>query len=389
MTRASWPGLVLAVGLSTAALADAPAMAAPQAIPVPEPVPAAVPGPAHEPAPEPTPEASPAPASSKVQVTGSVDIYYGYNLNGVDPSLRVFDVQHNAFSLSLAEVAFAKVPGADSRLGFRADLDFGKTAEIVASFEPEDTDREIYQYIQQAYVSVLAGSRVQLDAGKFVTPIGAEVIESQDNWNYTRSILFGYAIPFYHFGVRATAPVTSKLSLAGYVVNGWNNGAELHGSKAFALGATARPTGAITWVGNYLVGQEAEGLATRHLFDTTFTLVATPKLSLMGNFEYGKEGAARWWGAAAYAKLQATPSWALAARYEYVDDTEGGFMTIGAKLQSVTVTGDYTIAGALKARLEYRTDLAGEDLFETDDGSMRGSQTTFTVGVVYSFGGSI
>ena len=42
--------------------------------------------------------------------------------------------------------------------------------------------------------------KVQWDAGKFVTPIGAEVIESQDNWNYTRSILFGYAIPFYHLG---------------------------------------------------------------------------------------------------------------------------------------------------------------------------------------------
>ena len=47
---------------------------------------------------------------------------------------------------------------------------------------------------------------MQCDVGKFVTPIGAEVIESQDNWNYTRSILFGYAIPFYHVGVRATCP---------------------------------------------------------------------------------------------------------------------------------------------------------------------------------------
>jgi hypothetical protein len=322
-------------------------------------------------------------------VTGFVDVYYGYNVNGIDPSLRVFDVQHNAFSLSLAEVALAKVPTTASRLGFRADLDFGKTAEIVASFEPEDSDREIYQYVQQAYVSVLAGSRVQIDVGKFVTPVGAEVIESQDNWNYTRSILFGYAIPFYHFGVRATVPVTGRLSLAGYVVNGWNNGAELHGAKAFALGATLKPTESVTWVGNYMAGKEAEGLATRHLLDTTVTLVATSKLSLMGNFDYGKEGTVEWWGAAAYLKLQATPSWALVGRYEYVDDTDGGFMTVGAKAWSVTVTSDHTIAGALKARLEYRTDFAGEDVFATDDGSLRSSQTTFTVGVVCSFGGSL
>ena len=57
--------------------------------------------------------------------------------------------------------------------------------------------------MQQAYVSLLTG-KLQLDAGKFVTPLGAEVIESQDDWNYSRSILFGYAIPFYHAGMRAT-----------------------------------------------------------------------------------------------------------------------------------------------------------------------------------------
>jgi hypothetical protein len=57
--------------------------------------------------------------------------------------------------------------------------------------------------------------------------MGAEVIESQDNWNYTRSTLFGYAIPFYHLGVRASMPVNDKLSLAGFVTNGWNNRSEI------------------------------------------------------------------------------------------------------------------------------------------------------------------
>jgi hypothetical protein len=189
--------------------------------------------------------------------------------------------------------------------------------------------------------------------------------------------------------VRATVPVTAKLSLAGYVVNGWNNGAELDGAKAFAVSGTAKPSEAVTWVGNYMVGREAEDLATRSLFDTTLSVAATPKLSLMGNFDYGKEGEVRWWGAAAYARFQLRPSWALAARYEYVDDTKGGFMTFGTKVQSVTLTSDHTIAGALKARLEYRTDFADEDIFETDSGSHRASQTTLTVGVVCSFGGSI
>ena len=58
------------------------------------------------------------------------------------------------------------------------------------------------QNVEQAYVSYYApvGKGLTIDFGKFVTPLGNEVIEAKDNWNYSRGILFGYAIPFYHVG---------------------------------------------------------------------------------------------------------------------------------------------------------------------------------------------
>ena len=98
------------------------------------------------------------PEPPNVDVTGFVDAYYLYDFNKVDPALRTFDVQHNAFSLSLAEIAFAKAATTDSRAGFRVDLDFGKTADLVAAYEPEADGKEIYKHVQQAYVSVLAGA---------------------------------------------------------------------------------------------------------------------------------------------------------------------------------------------------------------------------------------
>ncbi len=331
---------------------------------------------------------APSPEPTKVDVTGFVDVYYGYNFNQVDPSLRTFDLQHNAFSLSLAEVAFAKAVNEESTVGFRIDLDFGKTADLVAAFEPEENGKEIYKHIQQAYGSLLTG-KVTWDVGKFVTPIGGEVIESQDNWNYTRSILFGYAIPFYHVGVRATVAASDKVTVAGYLVNGWNNTSEINGDKTGALGITWKPNAKVTWIGNYMFGKETPGSDdVRNLFDTTLTYAASEKLSLMANYDYGKEGDVSWWGIAAYAKYQASPNWALVGRYEYLDDTDGGFMTFGTTAQSITVTSDTLIAGGLKARLEYRTDFADEDIFTKDDGSLKGSQTTLTVGLVYSFGGS-
>src|SRR5205807_2541782 len=65
-----------------------------------------------------------------------------------------FNVLHNSFSISLAEIALEKKPTADSRAGFRVDLDFGSTSNIVHAAEPAGTTT--YQNLQQAYVSYLA-----------------------------------------------------------------------------------------------------------------------------------------------------------------------------------------------------------------------------------------
>jgi hypothetical protein len=342
-----------------------------------------------QPAATPEPPATPAADPPTIDVTGYVDTYYLYAFNGVDPALRSFDVQHDAFSLSLADVAFAKGVTSDSRVGFRAELAFGKTADLIGAYEPEDSP-EIGKHILQAYASVLAGSKLQFDAGKFLTPLGAEVVPSQDNWNYSRSVLFGYAIPFYHLGVRATLPVSEKLSLGGYLVNGWNNSSEIGGDfPVVGVSATVKAGSKLTWVANYMGGKEADGGDTRHIFDTTVTVNATEKLSLMGNFDHGQEGDTSWWGVAAYARLQMRPSWYLAGRYEYVDDSDGGFMTVGQKAQTVTLTSDHLVKGGLRVRLEYRGDFTDDAYFTDDDGDGKDAQHAVLVGLVVAFGGKI
>jgi hypothetical protein len=334
---------------------------------------------------------APADASSDagLTVTGFVDVYYGYNFNETDPLLRTFDVQHNTFSLGVAEIAFEKAASAESRVGARIDLNFGKTADLVAAFEPESGGAEIYKHIQQAYLSVLAGDKLTLDVGKFVTPIGAEVIESGDNWNYTRSTLFGYAIPFYHTGVRATLAASDKVSVSGFVLNGWNNGSETNDDKTFAVGVSLSPSESFSWIANFMAGVEGDPDAdTLSIFDTTASVSLGDKLSLMGNFDYGTQGDTKWWGTALYAKVQARENWAVVGRYEYIDDTEGGFMTIGQKAQTFTLTSDHAVSDGLQMRLEYRLDKTDDDFFPKDDGSLSSTQSSLTVGLVYAFGGS-
>jgi len=54
--------------------------------------------------------------------------------------------------------------------------------------------------------------------------MGYELIEGYDGYNdnYSRSILFGYAIPFTHTGVKASYAFSSKVAGMVEVVNGWD-----------------------------------------------------------------------------------------------------------------------------------------------------------------------
>ena len=63
----------------------------------------------------------------------------------------------------------------------------------------------------------------EADLGKLVASAGAEVIEAKDNWNYSRSLLFAWAIPYCHFGLRTSMPVSKTETVGVQLVNGWNN----------------------------------------------------------------------------------------------------------------------------------------------------------------------
>jgi hypothetical protein len=336
---------------------------------------------------------SPAPGFLKsIEVYGLVDGYYGWAFNEVGPALRNFDINHNSFSLSYVEFAIAKPVTEQSRAGFRADFGAGDTADLVNLFEPGGTN--YLKYVQQAYVSYLvpAGKGLTVDFGKFVTPAGAEVIESKDNYNYSRGLLFALAVPYYHMGARFGYAATDKVSFTGYIVNGWNNVKDNNDAKTLIGSVTVKPTGKFTVIGNYIVGKEqgdsADG-GTRNLIDVVASYAASDKLSVLGNFDYGHDkvtgDGVDWSGVAVGVKYQATPTWAFSPRYELFTDSDGFATGLDQTVQEVTLTGEYKAPAGLLARIEFRTDFSDEEFFTKDDGDFTKTQPTLTVSLVYSF----
>jgi hypothetical protein len=372
----------------------------------------------------PSQPATPAPTLSSLlggtTLSGFVDAYYGYNSNqpsNFTNSNQFFNPYSNQFGLNMIELVMDKAPDPSaSRTGYHVALGFGSAMNAINGSDPAGLG--FAQYLKEGYFSYLApvGKGLQIDVGKFVTPAGAEVIESKDNWNYTRGLLFYYAIPYFHYGARAKYVFNDKFSLTGYLVNGWNNIVATESGKTYGLSVGWNPTKKVSVIENYLAGPQlaatvdpgGSNSSWRQLWDTVVTYSPNSKLSLMVNGDYGRgdrfcllssgsglpcvtaSAPVSWYGAAGYVKYAFNNKCTIATRYEYFSDPNG-FATalgpgLGQHLQEGTFTFERDIASHIISRLEYRHDASSEPFFQKGSNPFsERSQNTATLGLIFTF----
>ncbi len=325
-----------------------------------------------------------------VAMTGFVDFYFSKNL--ARPAshankFRNFDVTENQFDLALAEIVFQKTA---SPVGFRIDADFGSANDMV-----QGGTQSTLNNLQQAYLSAVlpVGDGLSVDVGKCVTHMGYEVIESRDNWNYSRSLLFALAIPYYHVGIRAAYPVLSNLTVTGYLYNGWNNLRDNNDAKTVGASLIASPTDRLSLIAGWLGGNEqvdSTGVGARHVFDATVVFRPTDNLAFAVNGSYGTEnqpsGSATWKGIALYARYLFSGATGIALRAEVYDDADGFSTGIPRQLREVTATLEQTLFTHLLVRAEYRHDWSSVEAFDDRHGvDLQKVQDTFAIGTVITF----
>ncbi len=313
-----------------------------------------------------------------------------------------FDINSSEVGLNMLELVADKAVSSDNRIGYHIALGFGQAMNQVNFLDsgPGGTEPNFAQNLKEAYLEYMApvGKGLQINVGKFVTPAGAEVIETKDNWNYTRGILFAWAIPYTHTGISAKYVFNSKVALTGYLVNGWNNSSETNttngnSGKTTGFSLALTPSSKFGIIENYLVGPETlnDNSNYRHLSDTVVTFNPTAKLSLMANYDYGHDrpgGVPVWWsGIAGYIKYAPNDKWAFATRGEWFNDHDGFETGAAQHLSEVTFTLQRMLAGKLMSRLEFRRDMSDQNVFPYRDGSFGpvDHQNTITLGLVYAF----
>jgi hypothetical protein len=311
---------------------------------------------------------------------------YQYNFNDPDSrvnSLRSLDQEHNSFTLDLAQIAIGKKFG--DEVAFASKLDFGKTARRIASDWNGDgalTDSEETNdfELEEGYITYTpswAGGG-SMKAGKFVTLLGAEVIEAPLNSNFSRSFLFGFAIPFTHTGILFTMPLNDKMSLSAGVVNGWDNVVDNNDGKTFLGNFTITPMEGLTVLLNGVYGPEKTdtGSGPRGVFDLVTNYAFDP-FSVSLNFDYGSEGGAAldggketWKGFSGIVGVNLKDVVQLPTgvyfRGEVFDDDGGARTGTDQTLTEFTITGKYFVSEKLTFWLEFRHDDSGHAVFAKD-----------------------
>lgn len=147
---------------------------------------------------------------------------------------RQFDQSNNTFNVNAVKIALEKaLPDKNEwAAGFRIDTIYGSDAAYLGdtafngnTLKGTGTINDSGLAIEQALVKfrIPIGNGLDIYAGKFVTFLGYEVIESPANLNFSRGLLFTNLIPLTNTGVYADYKFNSTVEAKIGVVDGWNN----------------------------------------------------------------------------------------------------------------------------------------------------------------------
>jgi hypothetical protein len=295
---------------------------------------------------------------------------------------RVFDLRRDAFTLQQAAINLAYQP--TDGFGGVLNLIYGDVAPVIRAYGAPVQDSKFD--MTQAYLQY-ATSGVTLLAGKFVTLAGAEVIASPADTNYSRSILFGYAEPFTHTGLRSVYAANDLVTLYLGVNNGWDDVKDNNAGETLETGIGLIPSKTLSITAAGYFGQERggglinygpEGL--RSLVDLVATWTPLEQLTLIANYDWGRQDnavlvttgsdlRATWQGLAGYVNYTFNEHWKSSVRAEYFDDEQGYRTGVPQTWRELTTTIAFLPLKCIELRGEFRVDKSDVQSFESPGGN--------------------
>lgn len=335
-----------------------------------------------------------------VEINGFIDTYYSYNFSkpddqrGSTPSftrdagegdwldVRAFDRENNSFTLDNVEIAIFKPSTEKDPIGFGFITNYGEIAQRLTFVSSDGRVDDDDFTVSQGFVTykALIGKGLDFKFGKFASWIGAELCQSIDNPNFSRSLLFENAITWTNTGLGISYPLFDSLTTSVYLVNGWDTFVDNNSGKTAGYQFNWTVAEGTNFIINGSHGPEQTDNSSnyRHFWDLVLATKLFEKTAFNLNFDYGtEEGAAvdggngKWWGFAGIVSHDVTDVVGVAFRGEYFDDSDGARRGVdNLNIWEITFTTNIKIMESLLVRPEVRYDKANQGIFNGHDGEL-------------------
>jgi hypothetical protein len=300
---------------------------------------------------------------------------------------RQFDTDSNGFNFNTFLLQIAKPVGDSDHYGFTVRLRTGQDAQTLSGNN---------LWVQEAYVTYAIPSltKLQLIGGKFVTSEGVEVVDTVNNPNFSEGLLFTFAEPITHTGIKANYTFSDKVNATVGLVNGWDvAGPDNNTAKTILWQVATTPIKQLTWSFQGLYGKEvADPTHSQRLsLDTVATYALMDKLSVSGQANWGQQsndpatargaGTTHWDGLGAWLSYATSSMFTESLRFEVLSDQNNASRLGGVNqtAKEITLTHKTMLTPALGTRLEYRHDWSNAPYFTKHDGSLVRNQNTISL----------
>jgi hypothetical protein len=326
----------------------------------------------------------PAPESDEPELIFKGFASSSYGLNFPQPAnsrnpVRGYALDDRKLKLDGLNLDFEYGLSGDSQLGFRLDTVLGGSYPRIDSagglFRNAYTGYTNTDFdIRQAFVRYSVDSNLTIDAGKFATHVGYEVMPGVDGKNAHATPAYGYTFnPFTHTGLRVSYNVNDQLSVMGLLVLGADNFQDTNRSLSLGGQINWHPTSDFALIFNVLDGPERayNDYDRRRYYDIVANYKACEEVNLgLHAFTSTEEGLAPLGGIAwvngmsFYVQTQLSEKFFLNFRQEFYNDPFGVRSGNPARIRGLTITPEYRFTPDWAVRMDVRFDKSSTPIFD-------------------------
>lgn len=303
-------------------------------------------------------------------------------ISGFADAAYFYQASADSGEFGLDQVEIDITHRASEKTMVRADLEWIK-----------DGDTFVAQ-VEQAFLAYTCNGGATFTLGRFNAPIGFELVDPNEMYQYSHSLVFTYGLPVNLTGAMVHKDLGAGLDARAYAVNGWDVNAETNKVLTWGgrLGYTRNAFGAGF---SAISGKEADATGAefnRTVYDLDVSFKPTGWV-FGADLNSGKveaSGAERtWFGFLVMAHRDFNGWSGLTVRYDFFDDQDGyAFGLVGSEAQTrtaIAIAPTFVLDDGFGALIELRLDMSDQDAFTDSDDEATDSALTLAAEMTYSW----